>query len=116
MDDFSVFDTTDQEVIMGLLALLHDGWTALVTASAGVVVMAPDYLGYGQSYQSPKGTGIVDLYQQAAAVTFLKSKSITETIGCTMWLDQKHRHLVILKVDWPLLPGRLPWRGSDKRF
>jgi hypothetical protein len=84
LDDFSVFDTTDQKVIGDLLNQFYDGWTALVTASAGVVVMSPDCLGYGQSYQSPKETGIVDLYQQAAAVTFLKSKSTTETTGCTI--------------------------------
>jgi hypothetical protein len=84
LDDFDVFGTTDQEIIGGLLAVFYDGWTALVTASVGVVVMSPDYLGYGQSYQTPKGTGIIDLYQQAAAVTFLKGKSVVETIGCTM--------------------------------
>ena len=84
LDDFSAFNTTDKAVIGGLLSVFFNGWTALITASTGVVVMAPDYLGYGHSYQTPKGSGVMDLYKQAVAVTFLKSKSIVESTGCTI--------------------------------
>jgi hypothetical protein len=84
LDDFDVFGTIDQEIIGDLLSMFNDGQITLFTASVGVIVMSPDYLEYGQSYHSSKGTGIIDLYQQAAAVTFLKSKSIVESTGCTM--------------------------------
>ena len=84
LDDFIAFNTPDEEVVLSLFYLFDDGWTSLVTASAGVVVMVPDYLGYGQSYQILKGSGIIDLYQQASAVTFLKGKSIIESTGCTI--------------------------------
>ena len=84
LDDFDAFNTTDEDVIWGLLGRFYDGWTALITASVGVVVVLPDYLGYGQSYQTPKGNGILGLYQQAVAVAFLKSKSIVESTGCTI--------------------------------
>ena len=69
----------EQDQVFSQLSSFGDGLISLIKASIGVVVMAPDYLGYGQSYQSSKGDGIFDFYQQAAAVTFLKSKSIIES-------------------------------------
>jgi len=84
LDDFSVFDTTNQTAIDELYGVFYDGWAPLIMASAGVVVMSPDYLGYGQTYDQPKLNGILDMYQQATAISFLKSKLIVESSGCTV--------------------------------
>lgn len=84
VDDFDAWNTTDRETQSALFENFYDGWTSLFIASAGVITIAPDYLGYGQSYETPKGNGIFDLYQQAVSVAFLKSKSIVEMTGCTV--------------------------------
>jgi hypothetical protein len=83
LDDFSVLNTNQIEDLQAIFANFYDGISSLFMASSGVVVVAPDYLGYGQSYQSPKGFAIVDLYQQAVAVAFLQSKKIVESTNCT---------------------------------
>jgi hypothetical protein len=84
LDDFSVFNTTDQDVFTDVFLQFFNGWTSMMIASAGVVVVAPDYLGFGQSYRSVKGNGILYAYQQAAAICLLKAKTVVEGTGCTM--------------------------------
>lgn len=58
----------------------------LIAASSGTINVAPDYIGYGQSYLSPRGYTVLKLYQQAAAVSWLKAKNEVQVMsnGCTM--------------------------------
>jgi hypothetical protein len=84
LSNFSIFETADAATTNTLFASFYDGWAPLLMASTGVVIVIPDYLGKGQSYQTTRGSGILRLYQQAAAVTFLKSKSMIESSGCTI--------------------------------
>jgi hypothetical protein len=84
LDDIGALISNDTQALADIFTNFYDGFSSLFIASSGVVVVAPDYLGYGQSYQSPKGFAIVDLYQQAVAVGFLQSKQIVESTGCTV--------------------------------
>eukprot|EP00545_Synedropsis_sp_CCMP1620_P013299 CAMPEP_0119010224 /NCGR_PEP_ID=MMETSP1176-20130426/4873_1 /TAXON_ID=265551 /ORGANISM="Synedropsis recta cf, Strain CCMP1620" /LENGTH=586 /DNA_ID=CAMNT_0006962851 /DNA_START=90 /DNA_END=1847 /DNA_ORIENTATION=+ len=83
-DDFDQWNSTDPVILQGLIGVFYDGWAPLFIASTGTVVMAPDYLGYGQSYLEPKLNGIKAIYQQSTAIAFLKSKKIVESTGCTL--------------------------------
>lgn len=82
----SAFDlnATLEENILQLQAL-YDIIAGVVAASSGVVSIVPDYIGFGHSYLFPRSYVVVNLYQQAAAVSWLKAKKNVEEMstGCT---------------------------------
>jgi len=85
--DLSTFidlNADDQEQISLFLGL-YDVVAAIFASANGVVSIAPDYIGYGQSYLSPKSYAVINMYQQAAGVSWLKAKTQVErsTNGCT---------------------------------
>ncbi|KAI2504475.1 hypothetical protein MHU86_9974 [Fragilaria crotonensis] len=110
LQDFDVFNSTDPDVILSALTSFRDGLVSLLKASVGVVVVVPDYLGYGQSYESIKADGIFDLYQQAAAISFLKSKSLVESSGCT-FLSNLSSASGYSSGGASSIAGALAWQG-----
>jgi hypothetical protein len=76
---------SDIDVQMDQVGILYDVIGGLIAASSGTINVAPDYIGYGQSYLSPRSYGVVKLYQQAAAVSWLKAKKEVQAMsnGCT---------------------------------
>lgn len=86
----AVFDDVDSEQGIQIRVFqLYWIWSGLMAAASGAVAILPDYLGYGVSYEHPRGYMNRYVYQQADAVLFFQSREYLREIsdGCSI-LDQ----------------------------
>ena len=59
-----------------VLEFQEQGYTpsGFITAGIGIVSLLPDYVGFGESYRVPKGSGITSVYQTGAVPLILKAR------------------------------------------
>lgn len=76
------------------IAALLDVIPALFGASAGAVLVMPDNIGYGESYQSPKSYLVYSLYQQASVTLWLAARRMLLSVSSPKSLCTALDHVV----------------------
>ena len=71
IENFNSLNSTELQLRVFDLYLV---WVGLIASSSGAATIAPDGLGFGQSYLQRKGFLQPSLYQQASSVLFRKAQ------------------------------------------
>lgn len=80
--DFGIFQ--NQSEIASRLNTLVDIFVPLIIGGTGAVTVVPDYVGYGQSYRTPKSLAVKQSYQRVGTTVWLEAMRTLGSGGCTV--------------------------------